>query len=149
MSVIGSKISWMRQTRSVSSMARETGISSRTIFAIERGNYTPSSDQLRLLNNLYRNESYYRLKLAGVPRIQAQSVAGGNLTRVSELEKTSFFITNEFTKGALLKQYGAEWVNDIRTRTQEKAYGEMFGRIVSGLSESYKSIEEIWKEKRS
>lgn len=149
MSVIGSKISWMRQTRSVSSMARETGISSRTIFAIERGNTTPSPDQLRLLNQLYRNESYYRLKLAGVPTLQAGNVAGGSLERVSGLERTSFFITNEFTKGALLKQYGGEWVNDPRTRKEQRVYGEMFGRVVDGLSESYKTIEEIWREKRS
>lgn len=149
MSVIGDKINWMRQTRSVASMSRETGIATRTIFAIERGNYVPNSEQLSTLNSLYGRESYSRLRLAGVPQRQALSVRGGSLLKVSNLERETFWIVEQFTKGALLKTLDIDILSMPDTRKWNNTFLSMYDKIVDGLSESYKTIDEIWREKKS
>lgn len=148
MSVIGEKIAWITREQSVAGLARRYGIPYRQLLAVRSGQLSPGRDFLKQLNKVYSAESYRILRAEGVGRVQAGRLRGAALSRVTQVQEFTRAVVHEWTSGAVLSIYGDEWekMSAKRRKEEEAVYAE---KIREGLRQSYKEIEQTYRDERS
>jgi len=138
------KIGWMSETRSVASMARDTGIPYRTLLRVRAGadlntEYIPDAQ------SLYGKETYNRLKGAGIPTRIATNMRGGNLENIVSNITNMRDKVDFLAKGSFLMSYKKPY--DTRMTPAEQVWlNNIKSKIISSLNKSFQELDAIYSD---
>ena len=142
MTIAQRRIEFIRSTRSDRWIARESGIPRSTIGYVRRGERVLSTDQQKLMRNVYQREAYSRMRDTGFSRTQARRYTWYATETTGRMLSEMKLVVDRFTAGAVGSQ-----ISKLRraglSYDEDALWKEMRQKVIEGLQRSKHPVEDF------